>query len=394
MYQPIRQHVGRLSALVASRGLVAGFLALSVAAPLLKAQENQPAGPVKVEPHASRWQYPKELNLPEGSRSHIVQKGDTLWDLAGKYLGNTYAWPQIWELNQWIKDPHWIFPGDPLVIDLTRKVATAGSVPPEVSNLEPDHGLSSYSVPVRPELGFSFQDFIQLPFLVPEGAQAYYKAQGAFQITGNREDERKFLGEGETIYLNGGTEQGVRQGDRFLILKTVTTRLANPRGGRKPMGDVLQQVGVVRVTSTMDKGAVGIIERCMDSVEVGNHLVRFTEPATMPLHLRTDITDPVQMQSDPAMVAYARDARIDTSSGDMLILDRGSNNGLKVGDVLLAVRTKSFPGATTGPKQKQAEETVHHYLGQILIVRVEPTNATGRVLRSQEEIRMGDLATR
>ncbi|OIQ69951.1 hypothetical protein GALL_484410 [mine drainage metagenome] len=160
------------------------------------------------------------------------------------------------------------------------------------------------------------------------------------------------------------------------------------------MGDVLQQVGVVRVTSTMDKGAVGIIERCMDSVEVGNHLVRFTEPATMPLHLRTDITDPVQMQPDPAMVAYARDARIDTSSGDMLIMDRGSSTGLKVGDVLLAVRTKSFPGATTGPKQKQAKETVHHYLGQILIVRVEPTNATGRVLRSQEEIRMGDLATR
>ena len=394
MYQPIRQHVGRLSALVASRGLVAGFLALSVAAPLLRAQENQPAGPVKVAAHASRWDYPKELNVPEGSRSHIVQKGDTLWDLAGKYLGNTYAWPQIWELNQWIKDPHWIFPGDPLVIDLTRKVATAGSVPPEVSNLEPDQGVSGFSVPVKPELGFSFQDFIQLPFLAPEGAQAYYKSQGAFQITGNRHDARKFLGEGETVYLNGGTEQGVRQGDRFLILKTVATHLANPRGGRKALGDVLQQVGIIRVTSTMDKGAVAVIERCMDSVEIGNHLVRFTEPATMPLQLRTDTTDPVQMQPDPAMVVYARDARLDTSSGDMLILDRGSNNGLKVGDVLLVVRTKSFPGAATGHKGNQAEETIHHYLGQILIVRVEPTNATGRVLRSEEEIRMGDLATR
>ena len=394
MYQPIRQHVGRLSALVASRGLVAGFLALSVAAPLLRAQENQPAGPVKVAAHASRWDYPKELNVPEGSRSHIVQKGDTLWDLAGKYLGNTYAWPQIWELNQWIKDPHWIFPGDPIVIDLTRAVTTAASVPPSVTGLEPDQRGSGFSVVRKPELAYSFQDFIQLPFLVPEGAEAFYKSQGAFRITGNQQSERQFLGEGETIYLNGGTDQGVKAGDRFVILRTVATKLPGVRSSKKPLGDVIQQIGVIRVVTPMAKGSVGIIERCMDTVQIGNRLVRFMEPANIPLDLRKDISDPVKMDADPARIVYARDARQDTSGGDQLIIDRGSQSGLKVGDVLLAARVKTFPVDGGSKKKGQDLETTTHYLGQLIVIQAEPASATCRVLRSVEEIRIGDRVTR
>jgi len=399
MYQPIRQHVGRLHAFSMASSLVAGLLALNAATPGLRAQEVAQPGPVpqgavKVEPHASRWDYPKELNLPEGSKSHLVEKGDTLWDLAGKYLGNPYAWPQIWELNQWVKDPHWIYPGDPLVIDMARAVANAGSVPSAVTALEPDQRSSGYSVARKPELAFSFQDFIQLPFLAPEGAEAHYKSQGAFRISGNQRSERSYLGEGETIYINGGTEQGIKQGDRFVILKTVATKLPSLRGGKKPMGDVLQQIGVVRVVTPMAKGSVGIIERCLDSVEIGDRLVHFTEPANIPLQLRTDTSDPVKMGSDPAMVVFARDARQDTSNGDQVIIDRGSNSGLKVGDVLLAARTKTFPVGEATRKKDQATETTTHFLGQVMVVRVEPSSATCRVLRSTEEIRMGDLIAR
>ena len=399
MYQPICQHLGRPRVLSVASGLVAGLLALNTAASGLRAQESSQPSPapqatIKVEPHASRWDYPKELNLPEGSRSHLVEKGDTLWDLANKYLGNAYAWPQIWELNQWVKDPHWIFPGDPIVIDLARAVASAGSVPPAVTALEPDHPSSGYTVARKPELAFSFQDFIQLPFLAPEGAEAHYKSQGALRITGNQRSERAFLAEGETLYIRGGSEQGVKEGDRFVILKTVATKLINPRGGKKPMGDVIQQIGVVRVVTPMAKGSVGIIERCMDSVEVGNRLVRFTEPANIPLQLRTDTTDPVKVEANPAVVVFARDSRQDTSSGDELIIDRGSNSGLKVGDVLLAARVKSFPVGENDNKKVQAKETTTHFLGQVMVVRVEPSSATCRVLRSQEEIRMGDLITR
>ncbi len=390
MHQPTRLHAGRMRTLALAPSLLA---VLALALPGLQAQETAPADAVKVEAHASKWEYPKELRVPDGSKTHLVQKGDTLWDLAAKELGNPYAWPQIWELNQWIKDPHWIYPGDPLIIDLARAVATADTVPEAVANLLPDQRRADPGAVRRSELGFSFQDFIQLPFIVPEGVEAHFKGNGAFTITGNKREDRQFLGDGENVYLNGGANQGVKVGDRFLILKTVVRRLMHPTIAKKKLGDVVQQVGVVRVLSTQPNGSVAVIERCLDSVEVGDHLEKFVEPANIPSQLRTDITEPVKIASDAGMVVYTRDSKYLTSGGDMIIIDKGANDGLKVGDVLLAARARSFSVGSDNQKKPPMEST-SYYLGQALVVRTDSQTATCRVLRSVEELQSGDTVTR
>ncbi len=389
MRQTARLNAGRKHLRVLAPGLL---LAIAAGGLNLGAQAPAPAS-VKVEAHSSRWDYPKELSVPEGSRTHIVVKGDTLWDLAGKYLGNPFAWPQIWELNQWIKDPHWIYPGDPLVIDLARAVATSASLPEAVAALQPDVKRAESSAVRKPELGFTFQDYIQLPFLADGGAEAHYSAQGAFAIIANKREDRKYLGEGETVYVNAGTEQGVKAGDRFVVLKTTLRALPHPRDAKKKLGDVIQQTGVIRVVTVQAKSAVAVIERTLDTVEIGNRLVRFIEPASLPIKLRTDITDPVQVASDAAMVIFARDNKQYTSTGDLIIIDRGAQDGLKVGDVLLAARTRTFALEPADEKRSPSDSTTH-YLGQALVVRTEAQSATCRVLRTNQELRVGDSLSR
>src|SRR5438046_4285604 len=83
---------------------------------------------VRPDGHVSANQDPAN---PENFEVHVVAKGDTLWAVSGVVLKNPRLWPQLWEQNEHIINPHWIYPNDKILIRPVTVVREARPPEPE-----------------------------------------------------------------------------------------------------------------------------------------------------------------------------------------------------------------------------------------------------------------------
>lgn len=221
-------------------------------------------------------------------RTHTVVPKDCLWDLAKHYYQNPFRWRVIHAANtNIVKDPHWIYPKQVLVIpdDVqaeigelpARPVETQPAPDPDAEVAEPSEPKEPVQVAAKPLLPGASPAEMGLSRSLPEGLAGGFPSMARVKIEkGWKEDGKIIEFEGREIMaaqgdvVQGKLPSGGAKGDTFLVYRKVSAL-----EHEDPKSDYLQTVGVVRVDESVGKQAYRMtILKSGDSVQLGDLLKR------------------------------------------------------------------------------------------------------------------------
>ena len=193
---------------------------------------------------------------PTAPKSYTVQKGDTLWHLAGMFLKDPWLWPEIWYANPEVSNPHRIYPGDMLRLakgtDATggqtlavQLVRTGGSG----TRLQPLLRSTKLEAPIANIPYTAIAAFLSRP-----GVLTKSQAEAAPYVLALR-DLHMIAGAGNDIYVS---HLKATEGERFSVLH-VGDKLKDP-DGHGSLGYLANYAGVAQVTRAGDPARVQIID--------------------------------------------------------------------------------------------------------------------------------------
>jgi len=315
------------------------------------------------------------------SPRHEVQRGETLWGLAGQYLANPFRWPEIFQLNpDVVQDPHWIYPGERLRIPGRGAVPVSG-VPRDRSNTaayrasrgrpsgSPDLSGTVFGGRSDRILSSSGLEVDSMARLSVVSESDFYRAAQLIEPselgpTGktSRVVEENPLGLNLPPSVRLNQEVIIHLGDLSAsegeFLQAV--RWARTVGTR---GTVLESKAILRVTSTSGDSARAVVVDLYGDYQVGDLVVAAADFFLDP-DFEVEATD---TRLEGSIVAFAVEEQEILGLYDEVFLDVGRQAGVRVGDEFLV-----FSGSETAPDTADAADA----LCQLRVVRVTDGTST------------------
>jgi len=301
----------------------------------------------------------KTLELESGFY-YTIQKGDTLWDLSEHFYDSPWVWPDLWQKNQQIPNPHWIYPGERIRLlsreKLERTVEPEAEPETVVQPPEPRY----YLYPAINSVGF-----IRKKPVSPSGA--------IFKV---RED-KVMISQRDLVYVRPIGKMTFQPGDRFTVFRTL--KPLKDEDASALIGVQHYIVGVLEVTDVQPKFAEGRIVQSFRHIELNDSLMPYEA-----LSPKITLAESEKRLEGKIIVSEGHDRILGDHA--VVFIDKGRKDGVRVGQSYSVYYQEK---ERLDPKAKEDIMLPPVDYAKIIILRTEETTATALITKAEKAVHPG-----
>ena len=302
---------------------------------------------------------------------YTVIKGDTLWDISGRFLRDPWRWPEVWQGNPQVDNPDLIFPGDVLVMTFIDGRPVLKALRRETVKLSPQARETRFSA---------------IPLVDPAAIAAYINAplvtdskevrDAAYVVDGF--DNRLLLGKYDKFYARGFKE---KDAEKYRVFRP-GRQFVDPVS-RESLGWEAVHVGDANMLAQGDPSKL-VLSRAYEEVKEADRLRPVYEEDVLPFlaprapdnrKLRGVILDPPNRVTELGALS-------------VVAVNLGERENVQVGDVF---RIKSQRQQKDDPVRGGRYFIPEEDVGLLLVFRTFEKVSYALITDTERQVRPGDV---
>ncbi|CAH0993004.1 hypothetical protein SIN8267_03143 [Sinobacterium norvegicum] len=311
------------------------------------------------------------LLKPGHPNNYVVVKGDTLWDISGNFLNDPWKWPEIWQVNPQVSNPHLIYPGDVLslvYVDGQPRVMVkrGGTVKLSPQMRDSEHGRAIPAIPLgKIDAFLSKGRFVEPSEL--EG-KPYVVAGGKRHL---------ITGAGDQVYARG---EFLDEDVTYGVFREET--LFTDPDTNEILGLQLRNIASTNISSMDTDIATMDVNRSTEEIRIGDKILVSEQRAITAVYQPSAPDEEVD-----GLIIGVEGGVSQVGKMSIVIINRGERDGLAEGNVLSIMKVGEVV------KDKVADELVQlpdERAGLMMVFRVFDKLSYGLVLRANQGLSVDD----
>ena len=321
---------------------------------------------------------------PNHPERYVVVRGDTLWDISAKFLTDPWRWPDVWEFNPQIENPHLIYPGDIIVLTyqdgkpVLRVLQGGETGETKTTRLSPKIRTTKVGKAIPTIPMSAVKQFLSKPRIISE------REMESSPYIVSTFDSHLIAGKGDQIYA-----RGIKRGKNIRYSIYRTGRAYRNPGARQEdiLGHEAVYVGAAQVRQFGDPTTLTVVDSVREGL-IGDKLFPEEDQNANQAFLPHSPNTPVNGSVIEVLDGISRAGQHQT-----LVINRGEFDGLERGHVLAVHRKGELIRDVVSEDPRDKVQLPDTKSGIIMIFRTFDRVSYGLVMNASKDISLLDIVT-